>query len=56
MTFISMETIRVIVEEADITYQHTKTWKASNDPDFEVKKTNPVALPESAQRRTGHLR
>ena len=56
VTFISMETIRVIVEEADITYQHTKTWKASNDPDFEVKKTNPVALPESAQRRTGHLR
>jgi transposase len=56
VTTISIETIRVILEEADITYQHTKTWKASNDPDFEVKKTNPVALPESAQRRTGHLR
>ncbi|WP_123809287.1 helix-turn-helix domain-containing protein [Kyrpidia tusciae] len=38
VTSISMETIRVILEEADITYQHTKTWKVSNDPEFEVKK------------------
>lgn len=35
---ISVETIRVILEEANITYQHTKTWKESNDPDFEAKK------------------
>jgi transposase len=35
---ISIETVRVILDEAKITYQHTKTWKESNDPDFEVKK------------------
>jgi transposase len=41
---ISVETIRVILEEANITYQHTKTWKESNDPDFAAKKTNPATL------------
>lgn len=35
---ISIETIRVILDEADITYQHTKTWKESNDPEFAFKK------------------
>ncbi|MEF3310452.1 hypothetical protein PV433_16320 [Paenibacillus sp. GYB004] len=35
---ISIETVRVILDEAKITYQHTKTWKESNDLDFEVKK------------------
>ncbi|ATY86015.1 hypothetical protein CVV65_14665 [Kyrpidia spormannii] len=29
VTSIGIETIRVILEEVDITYQHTKTWKAS---------------------------
>ncbi|WP_207732437.1 helix-turn-helix domain-containing protein [Heliobacterium chlorum] len=35
---ISPETVRVILDEANITYQNTKTWKTSNDPDFESKK------------------
>lgn len=35
---ISIETIRTILDEADITYQHTKTWKESNDPEFHTKK------------------
>ncbi|MBW4082994.1 helix-turn-helix domain-containing protein [Paenibacillus sp. S150] len=35
---ISIETIRVILEEAKITYQNTKTWKESTDPEFESKK------------------
>ena len=35
---ISIETVRAILNEADITYQHTKTWKSSNDPEFESKK------------------
>lgn len=35
---ISIETIRVILDEAEITYQHTKTWKESSDPEFESKK------------------
>ncbi|MET1030072.1 hypothetical protein [Domibacillus tundrae] len=38
MDSISIETIRVILNEADITYQHTKTWKESNDPEFSEKK------------------
>ncbi|WP_218095023.1 hypothetical protein [Paenibacillus solanacearum] len=35
---ISIETVRGILDEAQITYQHTKTWKESTDPEFEVKK------------------
>lgn len=35
---ISIETLRVILSEAKITYQNTKTWKSSNDPEFESKK------------------
>lgn len=35
---ISHETLRQILNEANITYQNTKTWKASNDPEFESKK------------------
>ncbi len=35
---ISIETIRKIVREANISYQHTKTWKASTDPAFSEKK------------------
>jgi transposase len=34
----SMETVRCILDEANITYQHTKTWKESNDPGFQAKK------------------
>ncbi len=47
---ISIETIRVILSQADITYQHTKTWKASNDPEFESKKN------ESSRCTTIHPR
>jgi len=35
---ISDECVRLILEERDISYQRTKTWKESNDPDFEGKK------------------
>ncbi|GEN36382.1 hypothetical protein ADA01nite_38420 [Aneurinibacillus danicus] len=45
---ISVETIRVILEEANITYPHTKTWKESNDPDFAAKKN------ESSNSITNH--
>jgi transposase len=37
--YISHETIRRILQENGIKYKRTKTWKESNDPDFEVKKT-----------------
>jgi transposase len=36
---ISDESIRLILEEYAISYQRTKTWKESKDPDFEIKKS-----------------
>ncbi len=36
---ISIETIRQILKEHGIKYRRTKTWKDSNDPEFESKKT-----------------
>jgi len=35
---ISTESIRRILEEEGISYQRLKTWKESNDPDYETKK------------------
>jgi len=37
---ISDESIRLILEEYGISYQRTKTWKESNDPEFDIKKAN----------------
>jgi len=37
--YISHETIRRILRDNGIKYRRTKTWKYSNDPDFEIKKT-----------------
>ena len=34
---VSTETARQVLREADITWQATKTWKASRDPDFAAK-------------------
>ncbi len=39
VTAISIETIRQILKENGIKYRRTKTWKDSNDPEFESKKT-----------------
>lgn len=36
---ISPETVRKILAERGISFQRTKTWKESTDPDFELKKT-----------------
>jgi transposase len=36
--YISHETIRRILQDNGIKYRRTKTWKESNDPDFEIKK------------------
>jgi transposase len=35
--YISRPTIRMILREAGLTYQRTKTWKQSNDPQFDKK-------------------
>jgi len=36
---ISVEWIRQILKERGIKYRRTKTWKESNDPDYDFKKT-----------------
>lgn len=35
--YISRPTIRTILNESGLTYQRTKTWKESNDPQFDKK-------------------
>jgi transposase len=35
---ISLEWLRVICDEADVTYQSIRTWKRSDDPKFEEKR------------------
>lgn len=35
--YISRPTIRTILRDAGLTYQRTKTWKQSNDPQFDKK-------------------
>ena len=37
VTTISIETVRRILHERGVTWQTSKTWKASNDPDFTTK-------------------
>ena len=37
MVTISIETVRRILHERGVTWQASKTWKASNDPDFTTK-------------------
>jgi transposase len=34
---VSVETVRRVLRQAGITWQHTKTWKTSRDPDFAAK-------------------
>jgi len=41
---ISIEWLRQILKERGIKYRRTKTWKESNDPEFEFKKQRDRAL------------
>jgi len=41
---VSHETIRLVLKEAGISWQNTKTWKHSRDPDFTVKKDRILGL------------
>jgi transposase len=50
---ISIETLRGILNEAEITYQHTKTWKESNDPEYEVKKNESNSFTVTRQKTVG---
>lgn len=35
---VSLETVRAALKEQNVTFQRTRTWKRSNDPDFDAKK------------------
>ena len=50
---ISIETIRCILEEVNITYQHTKTWKESNDPKFHTKKNESNSSTQPRRKMDG---
>jgi transposase len=49
---ISHEGLRVLLREEGVSFQVIKTFKASNDPDFEAKKNRIVELYEIADRVT----
>jgi transposase len=44
--YISISNLRLILKEEMLSYQVIKTWKESNDPDFEEKKKESTNLPE----------
>ncbi len=54
---ISHEGLRALLHEEGVSFQAIKTWKESNDPDFEVKKNRVLELYDIAdgkvQRRRG---
>ncbi|HXN58938.1 MAG TPA: IS630 family transposase [Acidimicrobiales bacterium] len=54
---ISHEGLRALLREEGVSFQAIKTWKQSNDPDFEVKKNRVLELYDiadgKAQRRSG---
>jgi transposase len=49
---ITDEWVRRLLRREGVSYQHTKTWKQSPDPEFEVKKTL-SSTSTNAARRTG---
>ena len=53
---ISIETVRTTLEKHGVSYQRTKTWKESNDPEFDAKKKDQGALRRAAKRRKSNLR
>ena len=47
---VSRETIRLVLAKAWISFQNTKTWKHSNDPDFAAKKDRILDLYDRAPK------
>ena len=45
---ISHEGLRVLLREEGVSFQVIKTWKQSNDPDFEAKKNRVLELYDMA--------
>ena len=57
VTTISVETLRRILHDGGVSWQATKTWKASTDPDFIVEDApGPGPLRPPARGRPGDLR
>src|SRR6266540_3323716 len=50
VTDISHEGLRQLLREEDVRFQAVRTWKRSNDPDFEHKKNRILELYELAER------
>lgn len=49
---ISHEGLRVLLREEGVSFQVIKTWKQSNDPDFEAKKNRVLELYDIADGKT----
>lgn len=49
---ISHEGLRVLLREEGVSFQAVKTWKESNDPDFEAKKNRILELYDIADGKT----
>ena len=49
MTDISHEGLRELLREEGVSFQAVRTWKQSNDPDFEAKKNRVLELYELAE-------
>ena len=49
---ISHEGLRALLREEGVSFQMIKTWKESNDPDFEVKKNRVLELYDIADGKT----
>lgn len=47
---VCIETIRTILEKHGVSYQRTKTWKESNDPEFEAKKNGSRTSTATSQK------
>ncbi len=50
---ISIETVRTILERHNVRYQRTKTWKESNDPEFDAKKNGSRSSTKARPRTEG---
>lgn len=50
VTDISHEGLRALLHEEGVSFQAVRTWKRSNDPDFEAKKNRILELYELAER------
>jgi len=48
---VSLETMRSALKEQGVSFQRTRTWKRSNDPDFDAKKNE--SKRSTAKRRKG---